>query len=130
MLRRSGRGEKAERRAGLRAFARVAVASCGIIQAAEPVAGANPEAMMRVVEGIITGMGFIGGDAILRMKELVKGTATAASFWGTGATGTAVGLGSCDNAISVFTTATHWTLSPLRHELDEQREAKEGKDEN
>lgn len=124
--------EKAERSAGLRTFPLVAVASCGIIQAAEPVAGASPEAMMRVVEGIITGMGFIGGGAILRMKDSVKGTATAASLWGTGAIGTAVGLGSYDAAIliSVLTTATLWTLSPLKHELDEQREAKEDKDEN
>jgi hypothetical protein len=33
----------------------------------------NPEAMARVVEGIITGMGFIGGGAILRMKDSVRG---------------------------------------------------------
>lgn len=50
----------------------------------------NPEAMARVVEGIITGMGFIGGGAILRMKDSVRGTATAASLWATGAIGTAV----------------------------------------
>ena len=124
--------EKAERSAGLRTFPLVAVASCGIIQAAEPVAGANPEAMMRVVEGIITGMGFIGGGAILRMKESVKGTATAASLWGTGAIGTAVGLGSYDAAIliSVLTTATLWTLSPLKRELNEQRKVEEEKNES
>ena len=123
--------EREERSAGLRTFPLVAVASCGIIQAAEPVAGADPEAMMRVVEGIITGMGFIGGGAILRMKESVKGTATAASLWGTGAIGTSVGLGSYDAAIliSVLTTATLWTLSPLKRELDEQRNEEEETDE-
>ena len=111
--------EKQERSAGLRTFPLVAVASCGFIQAAEGFAPDSPEAMARVVEGVITGMGFIGGGAILRMKESVKGTATAASLWATGAVGTAVGLGSYDVAIvlSVITMITLWVLSPLKSEL-------------
>ena len=111
--------EKQERSAGLRTFPLVAVASCGFIQAAESIVGDDPEAIARIVEGIITGMGFIGGGAILRMKESVKGTATAASLWATGAVGTAVGLGSYDVAIvlSVITMITLWVLSPLKSEL-------------
>jgi len=108
--------EKEERSAGLRTFPLVAVASCGFIQAAESMIGENPEAMARIVEGIITGMGFIGGGAILRLKDSVKGTATAASLWTTGAMGTAVGLGSYDVAIvlTLFTILTLWVLSPLK----------------
>ena len=114
--------EKQERSAGLRTFPLVAVASCGFIQAAESIVGDDPEAIARIVEGIITGMGFIGGGAILRMKESVKGTATAASLWATGAMGTAVGLGSYDVAliISLVTIVTLWWLSPLKHRLDEE----------
>src|SRR5687768_8913198 len=108
--------ERQERSAGLRTFPLVAVASCGFIQAAESIVGDDPEAIARIVEGIITGMGFIGGGAILRMKESVKGTATAASLWATGAVGTAVGLGSYDVAIvlSLITMITLWVLSPLK----------------
>ena len=108
--------EKEERSAGLRTFPLVAVASCGFIQAAESMVAGEPEAMARIVEGIITGMGFIGGGAILRLKDSVQGTATAASLWTTGAMGTAVGLGSYDVAIvlSLFTMATLWVLSPLK----------------
>ena len=73
--------EREERSAGLRTFPLVAVASCGFIQAAEHLVDDNPEAMARIVEGLITGMGFIGGGAILRLKDSVKGTATAASLW-------------------------------------------------
>lgn len=111
--------EKQERSAGLRTFPLVAVASCGFIQAAESIVGDNPEAIARIVEGIITGMGFIGGGAILRMKESVKGTATAASLWATGAVGTAVGLGSYDVAIvlALITMVTLWVLSPLKTEI-------------
>ena len=52
--------EREERSAGLRTFPLVAVASCGFVQAAEGFALDNPEAMARVVEGLITGMGFVG----------------------------------------------------------------------
>ena len=111
--------EKEERSAGLRTFPLVAVAACGFVQAAESLASDDPEAMARIVEGIITGMGFIGGGAILRLKDSVKGTATAASLWATGAMGTAVGLGSYDVAIvlSLITLLTLWVLSPLKTEL-------------
>jgi len=108
--------EQAERSAGLRTFPLVALASCGFVQAAEPVLATHPEAMARIMEGLITGMGFIGGGAILRLKDSVKGTATAASLWVTGAIGVAVGLGTYDVALmlAVATCVTLWILSPLK----------------
>lgn len=108
--------EREERSAGLRTFPLVAVATCGFIQAAESITAQSPEAMARIVEGLITGMGFIGGGAILRLKDSVKGTATAASLWITGAIGTAVGLGSIDVAVmlSLVTLVTLQLLSPLK----------------
>jgi putative Mg2+ transporter-C (MgtC) family protein len=108
--------EKEERSAGLRTFPLVAIASCGFIQAAEGLAAGHPEAMARIVEGLITGMGFIGGGAILRLKDSVKGTATAAGLWATGAIGVAAGLGSYDVAVMLSLVAfiTLWVLSPLK----------------
>jgi putative Mg2+ transporter-C (MgtC) family protein len=110
--------EKEERSAGLRTFPLVAIASCGLIQAAESLTAGSPEAMARIVEGLITGMGFIGGGAILQLKDSVKGTATAASLWVTGAIGASVGLGSYDVALmlSLVTLATLWMLSPFKRE--------------
>ena len=70
--------EKAERTAGLRTFPLVAMAACGFIQATEQIAADSPEALARIIEGIIVGMGFIGGGAILKSGESVRGTATAA----------------------------------------------------
>jgi putative Mg2+ transporter-C (MgtC) family protein len=117
--------EKAERTAGLRTFPLVAMASCGFIQATEAITIDSPEALARIIEGIIAGIGFIGGGAILRMKHSVRGTATAASLWVTGAMGVAVGLGSLDVALilSLLTFATLQVLSPLKpdeHERDEE----------
>ncbi len=111
--------EHSERSAGLRTFPLVAIASCAFIQASEGITRGNPEALARIVEGVITGMGFIGGGAILKIKDSVRGTATAASLWATGAIGIAVGLGAFDVAlmISIFTFATLWLFSPKNEEV-------------
>ena len=100
--------ERNERSAGLRTFPLVAIAACGFIQATETFTAGSAEATARIVEGIINGVGFIGGGAILVGKLGTRGTATAASIWATGAIGTAVGLGAYDTAIvlSVVTFAT------------------------
>jgi putative Mg2+ transporter-C (MgtC) family protein len=110
--------EQEERSAGLRTFPLVAVASCGFVQAAETVLMGHPEGTARIVEGIITGMGFIGGGAILKVKNSVKGTATAASLWSTGAIGTSIGLGAYDIAIllSIVTFFTLKALTPLKRD--------------
>ncbi|MGE3874704.1 MAG: MgtC/SapB family protein [Parvibaculaceae bacterium] len=100
--------EREARSAGLRTFPLVALASCGFIEAAEAHLRDSPQAVAYVVEGLITGMGFIGGGAILKQGASVYGTATAASLWATGAIGASVGLGSYEVAvtIAVFTFLT------------------------
>jgi putative Mg2+ transporter-C (MgtC) family protein len=109
--------EKEERTAGLRTFPLVALASCGFIQATETMMTGSPESAARIVEGIITGIGFIGGGAILKQGDAVVGTATAASLWSTGAIGAAVGLGSYDVAvtIAIFTIATLYFHSAAKN---------------
>ena len=117
--------EKEERSAGLRTFPLVAVASCGFVQAAEAAMTGHPEGVARIVEGIIAGMGFIGGGAILRLENSVKGTATAASLWVTGAIGVAVGLGSYDVAVvlSLMTIATLWPLTAFKRKVIDKSKA-------
>lgn len=108
--------EREDRSAGLRTFPLVAIASCGFIQATEGVVRGEPEATARIVEGVITGIGFIGGGAILKGGGEVHGTATAASLWATGAIGIACGLAAYDVAVVVclFTTLTLYVLSRLK----------------
>ena len=115
--------EKAERSAGIRTFPLVAMASCAFIQAVESITTGSPEATARIVEGVITGMGFIGGGAILHKGDRVKGTATAAALWATGAIGVSVGLGSIDVAVMValVTGVTLYLLSPLKREIGGDR---------
>jgi putative Mg2+ transporter-C (MgtC) family protein len=115
--------EREDRSAGLRTFPLVAVAACGFIQGTEELTRGHPEAGARIVEGVITGIGFIGGGAILKDGGQVQGTATAASLWATGAIGIAVGLAAYDVAlvIAAFTVLTLYVLSKLKG-----RGAKEG----
>jgi len=79
-----------ERNFGLPTFPIVAVASCGYMLIALQMPGANAETMMRTLQGLLGGMGFIGGGAILKSNGSVRGLATAASLWSTGAIGAAV----------------------------------------
>ena len=101
--------------------------ACGFVQATEGITRASPEATARIVEGLITGVGFIGGGAILKIGDSVRGTATAASLWATGAIGAAVGLGSYDVAVTVaiFTIATLQFLSPFKTEGEAKDEKKD-----
>jgi putative Mg2+ transporter-C (MgtC) family protein len=91
--------EQSERSAGLRTFPLVAMASCGYILIAGPILAGHPEGQARVIEGLITGIGFIGGGAILKSDGAVRGTATAASIWNTGAIGAAVAFNRYEVAI-------------------------------
>lgn len=117
--------EREERSAGLRTFPLVATASCGFVQAVEGFTIGEPDAMARVLEGVIAGIGFLGGGAILQQRRSVKGTATAASLWITGAIGVATGLGSYDVAVvlAMFTMATLWMMRPLKPAANEREDA-------
>ena len=108
--------ERADRSAGIRTFPLVAIASCGFVLATERVLEIHPEGRARIIEGVITGMGFIGGGAILKSGENVRGTATAASLWATGAIGVASALQAYDIAviISAMTLITLRVLAPFK----------------
>ncbi len=56
----------------------------------------DSDGLSRVIQGIVTGIGFIGAGSILKLdKERdIKGLTTAASVWAASAVGVAVGLGS------------------------------------
>ena len=59
--------------------------------------GAESDAMSRVLQGVIAGIGFLGAGTILKNREgdegHVKGLTTAAGLWMTAAMGVATGLG-------------------------------------
>lgn len=104
------------RSAGLRTFPLVAIASCGYLLLGETLFAESPDAQARLVQGLITGIGFIGGGAILKDGGSVHGTATAASIWNTGAIGAAVAFGRFEVALvlSVINFATLRLLTAVK----------------
>ena len=56
----------------------------------QPGVGTDPS---RLAAQIVTGIGFLGGGAIVRHGLTVKGLTTAASIWATASVGVAVGAG-------------------------------------
>lgn len=116
--------EREERSAGLRTFPLVAMAACGFVMIANEVLGPDSQQHSRILEGLMTGIGFVGGGAILKQGDRAKGTATAASLWATGAIGAAVGYGQLDIAVilSLVTVLTLVLMTPLRRVVQERVE--------
>ena len=112
--------ERKARGAGIRTFPIVAIASCGLALVGVNISGAGPEAYSRILQGLITGIGFIGGGAILKDRGTVSGTATAASVWNIGIVGAAVGFGTYH--VAVLLSLVNWLtlkyLTSLKSEAD------------
>lgn len=92
--------EKSTQIMGLRTFPLVAIGSCGIVLIGRTFIDLSAgDSHARIIQGIIAGLGFIGGGAILKGDEKVRGTASAASIWTTGAVGIATAYARYDIAI-------------------------------
>ncbi len=78
--------------AGLRTIALVSLGSAVFVITA--LEGATTDSASRVIQGIVTGVGFLGAGSIVhgRTEESVHGLTTAASIWLASALGIACGL--------------------------------------
>lgn len=99
--------EKAGKPAGLRTHILVSLGTTVFILACSG-SGMSSDGVSRVIQGIVTGIGFIGAGSILKLDEErdIKGLTTAAGVWMTAAIGVAVGLG----GLGVALMATLLTL--------------------
>lgn len=96
------RGHRADS-VGFRTLPLVAMAACGFSLILGP--GTDGDVQTRVMQGVITGIGFIGGGAIVKTERHVEGLATAASIWAAGAIGLAVGYGKTNIAVVLCLTS-------------------------
>jgi putative Mg2+ transporter-C (MgtC) family protein len=103
---------KHEQTAGIRTFPLVSGASCGIYLVGQSIAGAEADPMSRVIYGIVIGIGFLGGGAILKEHGQVTGLTTAASLWNTATIGMAVGAGQF--AVAVMLMAANFVILKLK----------------
>jgi len=111
---------------GVRTFPLVSMAACGYILLGSPEHNNTIDAQSRIIQGVVTGIGFIGGGAILRARGNVHGTATAASIWNSGVIGAAVAqdrvfVAASLTLINLFALRV---LLPLKLKLDARAEKK------
>jgi putative Mg2+ transporter-C (MgtC) family protein len=108
--------ERSGKVAGLRTHMLVSLGAATFV-VATGAAGASTQDLARVVQGIATGIGFIGAGAILKRAgeaEDVHGLTTAASIWMAASIGVSAGLGSLGVALVAALFA--WViLSVLAH---------------
>lgn len=86
--------EKAGKAAGLRTHVIVTLGTCVFVLACSGY-GMNSDGLSRVIQGIVTGIGFIGAGSILKLEDErnIRGLTTSAGIWMASAVGVAVGLG-------------------------------------
>jgi len=106
---------------GIRTFPLVGMASCGYLLVLGPQT--DTAAQSRVLQGLITGIGFVGGGAILKEGATVKGTATAASVWNAGVIGASVAMGHYGIAIvlAALNLFTLRALLPIKNWIDRRK---------
>jgi putative Mg2+ transporter-C (MgtC) family protein len=106
---------------GIRTFPIVSIASCGYLMILLGPSDADTfTANSRVLQGLVAGIGFVGGGAILKTGATVQGTATAASILNTGAIGAAVAMNHLEVGIvlAALNLITMHALVPLKLWLD------------
>lgn len=111
------------RAAGMRTYGLVCMASAALtVVAGQPaywyggvthtLVGADPT---RVIQGIVTGVGFLGAGVIMKEGLNISGLTTAASIWAASAIGVLVGVGFYASAmlLSVLSAASMMWMSRL-----------------
>lgn len=118
--------ERGGKAAGLRTHILVALGSAIFVLAVSEN-GATPSDMARAVQGIATGIGFIGGGVILKLEERrrVKGLTTAGSIWLAAAVGVAAGLGRAP--VAILGTLFCWVVLSGLYRLEKHLSAPDKK---
>lgn len=106
---------------GLRTFPLVSVGACAyMLIGLAFIEPGQTDALARIMQGILGGLGFIGGGAILKNEDRVRGTATAGCIWMLGAIGVACAMQQW--VIAVVLSALTWlaltALFAAKQELD------------
>ena len=118
--------ERSRRHFGLRTFPLLAVVSCGFMMVGMSVISST-DGEARIFQGIVTGIGFIGGGAIFKGEGNVSGTTSAASIWNTGAIGLAVAFNRFKIAtfLSLLNLVTLWGVGRLKRDFIDENQKDE-----
>ena len=117
--------ERAGKPAGLRTHVLVSMGTAVVVLACSG-SGMDMAGESRVIQGIVTGIGFIGAGSILKVSEErdIRGLTTAAGLWLTAAVGVSAGLG----MVGIAVIATILASAILAIEGLQSRIAKKGQE--
>lgn len=125
--------QRAGKPAGLRTHMLVTLGTSVFVLACSGV-GMSMDGLSRVIQGIVTGIGFIGAGSILKLdrERDIQGLTTAAGVWMTAAVGVAVGLGSLGVALlsTLFTLLILSLAKRFEPRHDERRAVASGPDDD
>jgi putative Mg2+ transporter-C (MgtC) family protein len=82
--------------AGFRTFGLVSIGSAIVVITIDQTVQAGADAVSRVIQGVLTGIGFLGAGVILHRgadRKVVAGLTTSAAIWLTAGLGMAAGAG-------------------------------------
>lgn len=123
--------EKAGKAAGLRTHMLVSLGTCLFILACAG-SGMDSDGLSRLIQGIVTGIGFLGAGTILKINEErnIQGLTTAAGIWMTAAIGVAVGLGELGMAFlgAILTVVVLAFLGKIEYRSEDNQVVKNEKD--
>ena len=112
---------EAGKAAGMRTYMLVTLGAALVVLVPE-LTGMSSADLSRIIQGVLTGIGFIGGGVILKLSEQhqIVGVTTAASVWLTATVGIAAGTGRLSLAVvgailallilTVFGRLEHWMI--------------------
>jgi len=87
----------------------------------------SAEQVSRVIQGVATGIGFIGGGAVLKLaaEREILGLTTAATIWLATAVGIAVGMGRI--GLAAIVVALSWMILAVIGRFSRRAEAREAR---
>jgi putative Mg2+ transporter-C (MgtC) family protein len=120
--------EKAGKPAGLRTHMLVTLGTTLFVLASTGY-GMSSDGLSRVIQGIVTGIGFIGAGSILKLNEErdIQGLTTSAGIWMTAAIGVAVGLGALGLALlsTIVTLIILTFVAPVEFQINKGKSSTE-----
>lgn len=112
--------------AGLRTHMMVSIGCAILVIGGLEAVGEQRDAVTRVIQGIASGIGFLGAGTILKLdkKQEIKGLTTASSIWLAAALGTTAGLAqyALATAAAIISLFVLGVLGPIE-KLFERRQA-------
>ena len=120
--------------AGFRTHIMVAVGAAIFVIGGTAAHGQNIDGPSRVIQGVASGIGFLGAGTILKLsdKMQIKGLTTASSIWLAAALGIASGLAeySLATAAAVISLFVLGVLGPIEKFLEQRHKLRKNQDQN